>query len=92
MEKYRIAFTVQDYYNYVGTSPCCSTKRRMLNSIPTLFKATGYNIKFKCIRNKFRIHMSVRMSEKEIKEVIDWYESTNFKLYNVSYKLITKHF
>ena len=30
MEKYRIAFTVQDYYDYVGTSPYYSIKERML--------------------------------------------------------------
>jgi hypothetical protein len=96
MEKYRIAFTVQDYYDYVGTSPYYGVKERMLHSLPELFKKNGYNIKFKKIKKHwdtwYRIHMSVKMSEEEIKEVIDWYEYTNFRLYNVSYKLITKHF
>ena len=99
MEKYRIAFTVQDYYDYVGTSPCYSTKERMLKSIPGKFERNGYNIKFKCIHNilypwykYYRVHMSVRMTEKEIKQVLDWYKDASFRLNNVSYKLITKHF
>ena len=97
--KYRIAFTVQDYYDYVGTNPYYSTKERMLQSIPEQFKKNGYNIKFKRIYNKlypwskyYRVHMSVRMTESEIKQVLDWYENASFKLNNVSYKLITKHF
>lgn len=99
MEKYRIAFTVQDYYDYVGTNPLYSIKKRMLQSIPALFEKNGYNIKFKCIHNKlypwyryYRVHMSVRMTEEEIKKVLDWYKYANFKLSNISYKLITKHF
>ena len=99
MEKYRIAFTVQDYYDYIGTNPCYSIKERMLESIPDLFKENGYNIKFKCVLNKlypwcrcYRIHMSVRTTEEEIEKVLDWYENASFKLDNVSYKLITKHF
>ena len=102
MEKYRIAFTVQDYYDYVGTSPYYSTKERMLKSIPEEFERNGYNIKFKCIHNilhplypwykYYRVHMSVRMTEEEIKKVLDQYKDASFKLNNISYKLITKHF
>ena len=99
MEKYRIAFTVQDYYDYVGTNPLYSIKERMLQSIPDLFKENGYNIKFKkvysklCPHNKYyRVHMSVKMCEKDIKQVLDWNKNTSFRLGNVSYKLITKHF
>ena len=96
MEKYRIAFTVQDYYDYVGTNPYYSTKERMLKSIPEKFKQNGYNIKFKKISDKlrpwrtwYRVHMSVRMTEEEIKKVFEIYE--NIELNNISYKLITKH-
>lgn len=99
MEKYRISFTVQDYYDYVGTNLYCSIKERMLDSIPYLFKNNGYNIKFKCIHNKlypwhkyYRVHMSARMCEKDIRQVLDWYKDTSFRLGNISYKLITKHF
>lgn len=102
MEKYRITFTIQDYYDYVGTNPYnlyYTIKRRMLDSIPDLFKKNGYNIKFKCVHNKlypwskyYRVHMSVRMCEKDIKQVLDWYKNASFRLNNVSYKLITKHF
>lgn len=99
MEKYRIAFTVQDYYDYVGTNPYYSTKERMLESIPDSFRQNGYNIKFKCIHNKlypwfkyYRVHMSVRMCEKDIKHVLDWYKDSSFKFNNISCKLITKHF
>lgn len=99
MEKYRISFTVQDYYNYVGTNPCCSTKEHMLQSIPDLFKKNGYNIKFKKVHYElrpwstwYRVHMSVRICEKDIKQVLDWYKNASYRLHNVSYKLITKHF
>ena len=95
MEKYRIAFTVQDYYNYIGTNPYYSIKERMLQSIPEQFKKNGYNIKFKRLcswSTWYRVHMSVRMTEEEIKQVLDWYKDASFKLNNVSYKLITKHF
>ena len=94
MEKYRIAFTVQDYFEYTGVSPYLSIKERMLRSIPDLFKENGYNIKFKRVHNElfpwytyYRVHISVRMSEQEIKRVFNMNT-----LYNVSYKLITKHF
>jgi hypothetical protein len=100
MEKYRIAFTVQDYYDYIGINPYYSTKEKMLKSIPEEFELNGYNIKFKCVHNKlypwnkyYRVHMSVRMTEEEIKEVFKKYkDDTMFKLNNTSYKLITKHF
>ena len=99
MEKYRIAFTVQDYYDYIGTNPYCSIKERMLRSIPEEFKQNGYNIKFKCIHSKlyswnnyYRVHMSVRMTEEEIRKVFWKYKDRIFGLYNTSYKLITKHF
>ena len=99
MEKYRIAFTVQDYYDYVGTSPYRSIKERMLESIPEQFKQNGYNIKFKKVSYRlypwstwYRVHMSVRMTEDKIKQVLDWYKNASFRLNNVSYKLITKHF
>ena len=76
MEKYRIAFTVQDYYDYVGINPYYSIKERMLKSIPDVFEENGYNIKFKRVHSKlypwskwYRIHMSVRMTEEEIKKV-----------------------
>ena len=95
MEKYRIAFTVQDYYDYVGINPYYSIKERMLKSIPEEFEQNGYNIKFKCIHNLYkyhRVHMSVSMTEEEIKKVFERYKNTIFELSNISYKLITKHF
>lgn len=95
MEKYRIAFTVEDYYNYVGTNPYYSIKERVLHSIPEKFKKNGYNIKFKKLHSWndwYRVHMSVRMTEEEIQKVFDWYKETSFCLYNTSCKLINKHF
>ena len=93
MEKYRIAFTVQDYYDYVGTNPYYGIKERMLQSIPEQFKKNGYNIKFKTLykywRKCYRVHMSVRMTEEKIQEVLNWHENSSFRLENVSYKLIT---
>ena len=62
----------------------------MLKSIPDLFKDNGYNIKFKCVHNElfpwytfYRVHISVRMSEEEIKKVLN-----RNVLYKVSYKLM----
>jgi hypothetical protein len=96
MEKYRIAFTVQDYYSYIGTNPYYGVKECMLHSIPERFKKNGYNIKFKKIKKHwdtwYRVHMSVKMSEEEIQKVLNWHKNADFKLENVSYKLITKHF
>ena len=99
MEKYRIAFTVQDYYDYVGTSPYYSTKERMLQSIPEEFEWNGYNIKFKRVHNKlypwytyYRVHMSVKMTEEEIKKVFGEYKNMMFRLDNISYKLIFNRF
>lgn len=99
MEKYRIAFTVQDYYDYIGTNPYYSTKERMLESIPEEFKKNGYNIKFKKVSYRphpwstwYRVHMSVRMTEEEIQKVFNRYKEFSFCLYNTSCKLIIKHF
>lgn len=96
MEKYRIAFTVEDYYDYVGTSPYYSIKERMLYSIPDQFRSNGYNIKFKTLyryRHKYyRVHMSVKMTEEKIKEVFERYKNMMFELNNASYKLIKQHF
>ena len=95
MEKYRIAFTVQDYYDYVGTHPYYSIKERMLGSIPDQFRQSGYNIKFKTLHGwikYYRVHMSVKMTEEEIKKVFEEYKNIMFNLNNTSYKLITKHF
>ena len=71
----------------------------MLKSIPEEIEQNGYNIKFKCVHNKlypwykyYRVHMSVRMTEEEIKKVFEKYKNMMFELSNTSYKLITKHF
>ena len=94
--KYRLSFTIQDYYCYIGTNPInCSVKERVLLSIPDKFRENGYNIKFKTIKSwniYYRVHMSVKMSEEEIKRVIKYYENCSHTLSNFSYKLITKHF
>ena len=96
MKKYRIAFTVEDYYDYIGTSPYYSIKERMLQSIPQQFRDNGYNIKFKTLRRYwhkyYRVHMSIKMTEKEINEVFEEYKNMMFELNNTSYKLITKYF
>ena len=95
MEKYRISFTVEDYYDYIGTNPCYSLKKRMLESIPEQFRQSGYNIKFKTLRGwirYYRVHMSVKMTEEEIKKVFEEYKNMMFDLNHASYRLITNHF
>lgn len=95
MEKYRISFTVEDYYDYIGTNPCYSLKKRMLESIPEQFRQSGYNIKFKTLRGwirYYRVHMSVKMTEEEIKKVFEEYKNMMFDLNHTSYRLITNHF
>ena len=96
MEKYRIAFTVEDYYDYIGTSPYYSIKERMLYSIPNQFRMNGYNIKFKTLyrywHKYYRVHMSVKMTEEEIKKVFGEYKNMMFRLDNISYKLIFNRF
>lgn len=94
--KIRINFTIQDYYDYIGTNPYYSTKERMLNSIPEEFKKVGYNIKFKRLykgwRCDYRVHMSLRIEEENLKEILNRRKNYSHGLENVSYKLITKHF
>lgn len=94
--KIRINFTIQDYYDYINTSSWYSTKEKMLKSIPNEFRKVGYNIKFKELRigrNKcYRVHMSLKMTEEELKKILKGCENFCHKPENVSYKLITKHF
>lgn len=98
MEKVRINFIVADYYDYVGTNPYYSRKERMLFSIPEQFKKNGYNIKFKTIYNKsfhwfkyYRVHMSLRMSEETLREILLKDEKYYGNIIsNVSYKIIKK--
>ena len=68
----------------------------MLESIPYEFEKVGYNIKYKKLynywRKNYRVHMSLRMSEEELKKILDKYDSYSHKLENVSYKIITNKF
>ena len=97
MKKYRINLTVEDYFDYVGTRSFKSVKDRMLFSLPEKFKK-GYNIKFKKFKkfhsghDFYRVHLSLITTETEIKQVLDWHKNASFRLDNVSYKLIIKHF
>ena len=90
--KYRINFTIEDYYNYVGTNPCLSRSTRVGDSIPYEFYVRGYNLKFKVLRigykTYYRVHISVRMTESEILQVLEKYKSYSHSLENVSYKVI----
>jgi len=103
MEKIRIKFTIRDYYDYIGTNPYYSTyystKERMLNSIPKEFKKVGYNIKFKKIENRlyswmafYRIHMSLKMQEEQLKNILERYKDMYLFLDNISYKVIINKF
>lgn len=90
--KYRINLTVEDYYNYVGTNPCVSRSTRVGDSIPDEFYVRGYNLKFKVLRigykTYYRVHISVKMAEFEILEVLERYKNYSHSLENVSYRII----
>lgn len=71
----------------------------MLFSIPEEFKKVGYNIKFKKIAFKaypwfkqYRVHMSLRMTEEQLKMILKRYKNTFYGMDNISYKIITNKF
>jgi hypothetical protein len=89
--KYRINFTIEDYYNYVGTNPYLPISQKVRQSIPYKFRECGYNLKFKVVKRwpiTYRIHISVKMTESEILEVLEEYKDYCHSLENVSYKEI----
>lgn len=90
-KKFRINLTVEDYYSYIGTNPYYSIKERMLYSLPEDFKKGAYNIKFKTIKHGhkyYRVHLSLKTTEEEIKEVIERYKTTMFYCGDISFKEI----
>lgn len=93
MEKYRVSFTMLDYFDYVGTDPFYSLKERVMRSLPYEFRKNLYNLKFKIVKNFtykkwYRVHFSVLMEESDIQRVIHSYDDATWKLENVKCKKI----
>lgn len=96
--KYRIKFTAQDYYDYLGRNNYSSLKKKVLTCIPDEFLKKFYNLKFKVIpkyygfyrHTYYRIQISVDMEEDEIKKVFEKRKDWCYSYTNVSYKPINK--
>lgn len=97
--KYRISLTVEDYYDYVGTSHnlMCyhSLKERVLTSIPYEVKDILYNLKYKIVkkrsyRTRYRVHFSVNMEESKLLEMFKKRENYCHSLENVRIKKILR--
>lgn len=93
--KLRINLTVEDYYDYVGTNPFYSKRKRVLGSLPYEFKGL-YNLKFKEIKRSwtykrwYRVHFSINMTEEEFLSIIESYKDYCHKPEEVTYKIIKK--
>jgi hypothetical protein len=89
--KLRIKLTVEDFYDYLGTSPSMSLTKRVLQSMPDEFR-DGYNMKFKVVKqgwsyhNWYRIAITVDTTEEKIHKVLDWNSKCMHKFLNFSYK------
>lgn len=95
--KYRINFTAEDYFDYVGTNPYYPLKKRVMESIPYEFRDSSYNLKFKIIKDRswsykkwYRVHFSVDMEESRILEIFKRYEDYCHKPEEWSYKVIKR--
>jgi len=96
--KYRVKFTAEDYYDYVGRNPYCSLKKRVKECIPDEFLKGMYNLKFKRIlkprtfyaHTYYRISFSIDMEEAEIAQVFERRKNWCYTYYNINYKPINK--
>lgn len=95
--KHRVTFTIQDYYDYVGTHPFgISMKNRVLSSIPSdRLKESMYNLKFRIIKSAkysryYRISLSTRLDKEEIDAIFDKAKTYCHFPTNIVVKEITK--
>jgi len=97
--KYRVKFTAEDYYDYIGSNPYCSLKKRVKECIPDEFLKGMYNLKFKKISRAktfrghtyYRIQISVNnMKESEIAQVFERRKTWCYSYSNINYKPINK--
>lgn len=90
--KIRCKFTVEDYFEYVGSRGTTSgLVDRVKSSMPSEFR-DGYNMKFKKLKNGYytyyRISITVRKSEKQIQDFLEFQKDHCNKANNFSYKII----
>ena len=95
--KIRCKFTLQDYYEYIGTSHLVKDGLvdRVRSSIPYEFRY-GYNMKFKKLKNgyytDYRVSITVDTTIEKIESFLERQKSYNFKLDNFSYKIVKRRF
>ena len=99
--KIRCKFTMQDYYEYIGTSHLVrdGLVRRVKSSIPNEFHK-GYNLKFKKLDPKkrshsywntlYRVSITVDTTEEKIQDFLERQKGYHFQLENFSYKIIER--
>jgi hypothetical protein len=90
--KIRCKFTVDDYFEYVGSRGTTSgLVQRVKSSMPSEFR-DGYNMKFKKLKNGYytcyRISITVRKTEKQIQDFLEFQKNYCNKANNFSYKII----
>ena len=82
-----------DYFEYVGGSTMSGLVDRVKSSMPSEFR-DGYNMKFKKLKNGYytyyRISITVRKSEKQIQDFLEFQKDHCNKANNFSYKIIKK--
>lgn len=92
--KIRCKFTMEDYFEYVGSRGTTSgLVQRVKSSMPSKFR-DGYNMKFKKLKNGYytcyRVSITVDTTEEKIQDFLERQKSYNFKLDNFSYKIVKR--
>lgn len=90
--KFRLKFTVGDYYNHVGTGyrvSYKSYKQRVKDSLPYQFEK-GYNLKFKLVNQwgsiAYRVSITLDTTIENINNIIEYNSKIMFQFSNFSYK------
>ena len=97
--KWRIKFTCEDWYDYIGNNTWDSLRKRAIESMPQQIKyGKFYNFKFKRVisfpyrhwHKFYRVSVSIEMTEEEILYMIKECESFMHHYGNFSYRLISR--
>jgi hypothetical protein len=91
--KIRFKLTVEDYYDYVGTSPLIRLTSRVKSSLPSQLQE-GYNMKFKVVKEPYswtkwyRVHISADITQESLDRMLSNNELFMHKFKNFSMKPI----
>lgn len=97
--KWRIKFTCEDWYDYIGSNTWVSLRKRAIESMLQQIKyGKFYNFKFKRVvsfpyahwHKFYRVSVSIEMTEEEILYMIKECESFMHHYSNFSYRQISR--